>query len=69
MHKTTESKVKRCEKCEGTGKIKIGNLREIHNHDVESCPYCFGDGSLIKVTTIEFFRKSETLIEPLIPRP
>ncbi len=69
MHKTTESFIKTCEKCQGTGKIKVGNLREMHNHDIDSCPDCFGDGSLIMVTTIEYFRKTDALIEPLIPRP
>jgi DnaJ-class molecular chaperone len=69
MFKTTESRIKTCEKCKGTGKIKVGNLREMHNHDVECCPYCFGDGSFVMVTTIEIFLKTDALIEPLIPRP
>jgi DnaJ-class molecular chaperone len=69
MYKTTESRIKTCEKCKGTGKIKVGNLIEMHNHDIDSCPYCFGDGSFVMVTTIEILRKTNAIIELLIPRP
>jgi len=69
MYKTTESKILTCEKCKGTGKIKVGNIREMHNQDIDSCPYCFGDGSMVMVTTIEYLRKTDDLITSLIPRP
>ena len=68
MYKTSETRIKDCDKCKGTGKLRVGNLREMHNSDIESCPYCFGDGSFIMITTIEIFRKTDSLIESLIPR-
>ena len=67
MYKTIESKIKDCGKCAGTGKIRVGNLREMHNSDIESCPYCFGDGSFIMITTIEIYRKTDDLVQSLIP--
>ena len=67
MNKTIERRINTCTKCQGTGKIRVGNLREMHNHDIEFCPYCFGDGSFILETTTERFRKTEALIESLIP--
>jgi DnaJ-class molecular chaperone len=67
MHKTTERRIKHCEKCKSTGKIRVGNLREMHNSDIESCPYCFGDGSFIMETTTEIFRKTDDLVQSLIP--
>lgn len=67
MYNEKFSKVKRCKKCKGTGKIRVGNLREMHNHDVIDCPQCDGEGSWIKVTTIEYLKKTPELIEPLIP--
>ena len=68
MHKTIEKKIRNCEKCCGTGSLRVGNLRELHNEDVNSCPYCFGDGSFFMVTTIEIFKKTDDLINSLIPR-
>jgi len=67
MYNKKFSKVKRCKKCNGTGKLRVGNLREMHNHDVIDCPQCAGEGSWIKVTTIEYLKKTPELIEPLVP--
>jgi len=67
MYNEKFSKVKRCKKCKGTGKIRVGNLREMHNHDVIDCPQCDGEGSWIKVITIEYLKITPELIEPLIP--
>jgi len=67
MNNKRITEVELCEKCHGTGKLKIGNLREMHNHDVTDCPNCDGEGSWVKVTTIEYFKKTRELIEPLIP--
>lgn len=39
----------------------------MHNHDVIDCPECDGEGLLIKVTTIEYLKKTPELTEPLIP--
>ena len=69
MYKTVARRIGHCNKCGSTGKIRVGNLRETHNSDIESCPYCFGDGTFIEQTTIERFKKSDALIEELIPRP
>lgn len=66
MHKSEKTKIKKCKTCNGTGKIRVCNEIEMHNMDIESCPYCFGDGSLIQITTTEYFRKTHELTEPLI---
>ncbi len=66
MNNKRITEVELCEKCKGTGKLKIGNLREMHNLDIDDCPQCDGDGSYIKVTTIEYFKRTPTLIESLI---
>jgi len=58
-----------CTKCKGTGKIKVGNLRECHNHDVVTCFCCQGDGSWIKITSIKYVKKTPELIANLIPSP
>jgi hypothetical protein len=68
MIKTVERKIKHCEKCGMTGKLRVGNLRELHNEDIESCPYCFGDGSFIQITTIEILKKTDDVVNELIPR-
>ena len=68
MYKTYTRETKHCEKCKITGKLRVGNLHELHNCDIIACPYCFGDGFYILETTTERFRKSEILLEPLIPR-
>lgn len=63
------SEVELCAKCNGTGQIKVGNLHEMHNHDISECPQCDGDGSWIKITTLEYFKKTRELLHLLIPRP
>jgi len=69
MNKTTTTvRIKICEKCDGTGSLRVGNLRELHNEDIEGCPYCFNDGSFIMKTTIEFFKKTEENDCALIPK-
>jgi DnaJ-class molecular chaperone len=67
MNNKKFSEVELCGKCKGTGKLKVGNLREMHNHDIDNCPYCDGEGSMIKVTTIEYLKKTKDLILQLIP--
>ena len=66
MHKTSKTKIKKCTTCKGSGKIRVCNERELHNMDIEECPDCSGDGSYIRVTTVEYFRKTDELTEPLI---
>jgi aminoglycoside phosphotransferase len=63
-----ERRLGHCKKCRSTGKLRVGNLRELHNSDIESCPYCFGDGIFIEQTTVERFKKTDASIEELIPR-
>jgi DnaJ-class molecular chaperone len=67
MNRTKFSSIELCPKCKGTGKIKVANLREMHQQDIEICSYCDGDGSWIRVTTIEYLKKSTELIRQLIP--
>ena len=43
-----------CSTCKGEGTIKAGNLREMHNHDVEICPDCDGKRMLRRIVTIQF---------------
>ena len=59
--------VELCTKCLGTGKLRVGNLQEMHNHDIVTCHYCEGEGSWIKSTTIEYFKKTQALVDTLIP--
>jgi DnaJ-class molecular chaperone len=65
---TTTVQINICEKCKGTGSLRVANLRECHNEDIDQCPYCFGDGSFITKTTIETFRKTPENVLSLIPR-
>lgn len=67
MYNTKITEVELCEKCKGTGKLRVGNLQEMHNHDVIDCPHCDGEGSWIKVTTVEYLKRTNELIESLIP--
>jgi DnaJ-class molecular chaperone len=66
MNKSTKTKIRKCRTCKGCGKIRVCNERELHNMDIEECSDCWGEGSYIKVTTIEYFRKTDELTEPLI---
>lgn len=66
MHKTSKTKIKKCTTCKGAGKIRVCNERELHNMDIEDCLDCWGDGSFIMITTVEYFRKTDELLEPLI---
>lgn len=66
MHNTKRTKIKKCTTCKGSGKIRVCNEREQHNMDIEDCPDCWGEGSNIMVTTVEYFRKTDELTEPLI---
>jgi len=66
MIKTSFKEVVLCNKCKGTGKIKVCNEREMHNHDVIECPQCDGDGSWIQITTIEYLKKTPELTAQLI---
>ncbi len=66
MNNRKFKEVELCEKCRGTGKLKDGNLHEMHNHDIIQCHHCDGEGSWIKVTTIEYLKRTPELIESLI---
>lgn len=50
----TKTKIVICKECHGNGKVKVGNLRECHNHDVEKCGQCKGTGKLKRTVTIEY---------------
>jgi DnaJ-class molecular chaperone len=43
--------IKLCKKCSGSGKIRVGNLRSL-DYDLEDCPFCQGEGSIVEKTTI-----------------
>lgn len=66
-HKTVTGRIKRCKKCQGTGKIRVGNLREMHNCDIEICPDCKDDGFFYRVTTVEWFKITDEIRNSLIP--
>jgi DnaJ-class molecular chaperone len=66
MNNTKRTKIKKCTTCKGSGKIRVCNERELHNMDIEVCSDCWGEGSYIIVTTVEYFRKTNELVEPLI---
>ena len=65
--KTIERKIVTCEKCKGTGKLRVGNLMEMHNSDIDECHSCHGDGSYIIEITTERFRKTSSNVSALIP--
>lgn len=67
MYSQNFSEIIICEKCQGTGKIRVGNLREMHNHDVQECYCCDGDGSMVKVTSIRYLKKTDEIINAQIP--
>ena len=47
--------IKLCEKCKGSGKIRIGNLRSM-DYDLDDCPFCMGEGSVVEKTFLSFER-------------
>jgi len=51
---TTTPEIVICPECKGEGEIRVGNLRECHNHDVEPCGQCGVKGRLIKTVTIQY---------------
>ena len=50
----TLKKIVICTGCRGEGKVKVGNLREMHNHDIETCNDCGGKGTLRRIVTIQY---------------
>lgn len=53
--------------CNGTGKLRVGNLREMHDHDIDKCHKCNGDGSRVKITSVRYEPVSEhwkTILAP-----
>lgn len=52
----TLEKIIICHECKGKGQVKGGNLREMHNHDVETCDECRGSGRLKRTVTIKYER-------------
>jgi DnaJ-class molecular chaperone len=45
-----------CPTCRGECMVKVGNLREMHNHDTETCGQCGGTGKLKRTVTIKYER-------------
>jgi hypothetical protein len=66
MYYTKHQEIILCPRCGGAGKIRAGNLREMHNQDIEVCPFCNGDVLFIMVTTVEYLKKTESLMDLLI---
>ena len=54
-----ESKIELCVMCRGSGKILVGNLHELHNNDIESCPKCKGKRSRVKITSVRYEQLSD----------
>jgi hypothetical protein len=50
----TFRKIKICPVGKGEGTIKVGNLRECHNHDIEQCGECNGKGILLRTIIIKY---------------
>ena len=43
-----------CEKCRQTGKLRVGNEREMHSNDLNTCHVCKGDGSRVQITSVRY---------------
>ena len=43
-----------CPECHGHGEVRVGNLRENHNLDVEPCGQCNGKGKLKRLKLIQY---------------
>lgn len=43
-----------CKECHGHGEVRVGNLRENHNLDIEPCAQCGGTGKLRRTVTIKY---------------
>jgi len=43
-----------CPTCKGEGTVKVGNLREMHNHDTDTCPDCWGKRVMRRIVKIEY---------------
>lgn len=50
----TLKKIVICKTCEGEGTVKVCNLREMHNHDEETCTECGGNGKVRRIVTIQY---------------
>lgn len=50
---TTETSIVICPECFGHGQVRVGNLRECHNNDIEKCGQCNGKGRLKRIKTIQ----------------
>jgi hypothetical protein len=54
LYPETINKTIICPTCKGDGVIKVGNLRENHNHDTEPCRDCDAKGKIIRIKTIQY---------------
>ena len=54
IYTKTLRKIVICPECHGHGIVKVGNLRENHNHDTEPCGQCAGKGKLMRIVTIKY---------------
>jgi DnaJ-class molecular chaperone len=54
IYAKTLRKIIICPTCQGEGTIKVGNLRENHNHDIEPCRDCDGKGKVKRIVTIQY---------------
>lgn len=52
--------IKLCHKCNGSGRIRIGNLRSM-SYDNEDCPFCSGQGNIIEETRVSYQRITTNL--------
>jgi DnaJ-class molecular chaperone len=50
----TRTKIVICPECHGHGEVRVCNLRENHNLDLEKCGQCNGSGKLKRIVTIKF---------------
>lgn len=54
LYAKTLRKIIVCPTCQGEGTIKVGNLREMHNHDTEPCTDCDGKGKLRRIVRVTY---------------
>jgi DnaJ-class molecular chaperone len=54
LYTKTLHKIVICPVCQGEGEIKVGNLREMHNHDTEPCRDCNSKGKVKRILTIQY---------------
>ncbi len=56
LYEKTLRKIIICPTCKGKCILKVGNLREMHNHDTAPCPDCGANGMIQRIVNIKYER-------------